>query len=771
MILSVFHATLIASAIGVQADDSPVSAAIGSSSSIKIRYAEFDPLNDAPEIEPALRGRKGQNLWIVQFEETPTQSGRDAIDDASGEIVSYLPENAYVVRMSAAEHESLEDRADVRWIGRYHPAYRLQSELITNRVYENPDAVRYNIVVANKRTDKPALIKKIQGLGGAVVDRHVGGLLLEARLTGAQLLGVAGLDEVLWIDRWTPIEFDMDNARIQGGGNYVETQAGYTGTGVNTHIYEGVEATHPDFTGTVTNVQSGGQAERHGHATAGIVFGNGTSLAAVRGMAPNAGKFYTNINTATASRNQIFNELTTTHNVSHSTASWGNNRTTEYNSISADSDDAVFDNDMPWTQSQSNAGDQMSRPQAWAKNVISVGGVAHYNNSNAGDDSWAGGNASIGPAEDGRIKPTLCAYYDATGTSDLTGSAGYSPGNWNANFGGTSGATPIVAGHNTLAIQMFTDEGPAGFGAFGNVLRTPGGTSHQNKPHFTTLKALMVASANQYAFTGASADNRREHQGWGFPSLRNLWDLRAKTMIIDEVDVIAQGDTTRYDVNVPAGEPALKVVLNWSEPAANPTSMFHLINNLSLRVTSPSGAQIYWGNNNLENGVWSTAGGSEDTINSIECVFVQNPTAGIWKVEVLGTSIVQDNHLETAAVDADYGLVICGVTTILPVELSRFAALRLGNGNGYLGWVTLAEVDTAGFNLYRAPSASATGPGLPASAVQVNSTLIPSRGGPFQSEVYRHLDSGTNQAERYVYWLEDIDIQGRSTMHGPFDVR
>ena len=69
----------------------------------------------------------------------------------------------------------------------------------------------------------------------------------------------------------------MDNARIQGGANYVETQGGYTGTGVRGHIYEGIEATHPDFTHTPINVRSGGGADDHGHCTSGCVAGNGTS--------------------------------------------------------------------------------------------------------------------------------------------------------------------------------------------------------------------------------------------------------------------------------------------------------------------------------------------------------------------------------------------------------------------------------------------------------------------------------------------------------------
>ena len=192
-------------------------------------------------------------------------------------------------------------------------------------------------------------------------------------------------------------------------------------------------------------------------------------------------------------------------------------------------------------------------------------------------------------------------------------------------MGGTSGATPIVAGHNVIAIEMFTDEILPGVGQFGNPLRVPGGSSHENRPHFPTLKALQVVNASQYAFNSTSSDNRREHQGWGFPNLRTMWDNRNKTFIVDETDVITQGVSRQWAIAVVAGEPSLKVCLNWSDPAANPSASQHLVNNLSLKVTAPNGT-VYWGNNNLENGVWSAAGGSEDMINSIECVFVNAST-------------------------------------------------------------------------------------------------------------------------------------------------
>ena len=57
--------------------------------------------------------------------------------------------------------------------------------------------------------------------------------------------------------------------------------------------------------------------------------------------------------------------------------SWGYTQTTDYNSYSAEMDDIIWKYDIAIFQSQSNTGSQASRPQAWAKNVIAVGGANH----------------------------------------------------------------------------------------------------------------------------------------------------------------------------------------------------------------------------------------------------------------------------------------------------------------------------------------------------------------------------------------------------------
>ena len=221
----------------------------------------------------------------------------------------------------------------------------------------------------------------------------------------------------------------------RANGNDLHIREVHTGFGIRGHVYEGVEANHPDFNTAMTQVGPAAcsGADTHGHCTAGIIFGNGNSAAQARGMAPNAVGFYTRYVSSTdptcaqgPSRNTIIGQVVNTNNCMFTTASWGQTRTFFYTSDSADSDDIVFDHRIPWTQSQSNAGNQDSRPQAWAKNVISVGGVRHYNNSDPSDDSWSNGG-STGTAQDGRSKPDLAAYYDSVWTSDRSGTDGYNP--------------------------------------------------------------------------------------------------------------------------------------------------------------------------------------------------------------------------------------------------------------------------------------------------------------------------------------------------------
>lgn len=635
-----------------------VAARAQSPSELALRYARFDPMRGEPAIAAALRLDEGAGLWIVQFDGKPTEELRAAIAATGGEVKGFLPHTAHLVRMDAQAAARVRGIAGIRWVGSYHPAYRIDPALQTTKGVDLEAPVRrFHLVVVDKHKDKAALVRALEALRVRVTHEHPGSILLEAEMSGAQLLEAARLDQVLWIDEVTPIGHDMANARLQTGAAHVELLGGYTGRGIRGHIHEGIQQDHPDFTEMPTPIFSCPTADDHGHCTAGIVFGNGTSSPTARGMAPDLKAYYTNeacLNVG-VSRWQVVDSLVNTHEVMFTTASWGNGLTANYTSITADADDIVFDHGIAWTQSQSNTGTQQSRPQAWAKNVFSIGAVRHFDNADPADDVWGGGG-SIGPASDGRIKPDLCSYYDAIETSDRTGAAGYDGGDSFLNFGGTSGATPIVAGANALAIQMFTD------GLFG-ALRVPGGTRFQNRPNFTTLKALQIAAASPYAFTAASTENRREQQGWGQPNLRSMYDDRNAMFVVDETRPLQQDQAVRYRVQVPRNRSELKVAMTFADPAANPSAALARVNDLTLRVTAPNG-NVYWGNAGLRTGNASQTGGAPDAVDTVECVFVPNPQDGVWTVDVIADLVVADTHLATPAVDADFGLAVRGAVSV-----------------------------------------------------------------------------------------------------------
>ncbi len=665
----------------------------GSPSPIRLRFATFDPLaSPEPKIAATLRSAEDARLWIVQFNRSPSDTDRAMLAGLGGEVVAYQPDTAYIVRMPANAAAAVRQELSVRWIGSYHPAYRLEPELITEHVrgHDVPTR-RYNIVVADKTQDKPGLIQKVGDIGGRVTHEQRGSILLEVQLDGVQLLQVAQLDEVLWIDRWTPPELDVNDARNQGGADFVESVAGYTGSGLVGYVYEGLNAAAADFTTTPIGIDCSSSSS-HGHSTATIIFGNGATSPTVRGLAPDAAAVYTAYSCVTNSRFQNVRTAMTVHNASFKTASWGDARTRAYTSVSADTDDIIFRNDIAWTQSQSNSGNPDSRPQAWAKNVFSIGGFDQFDNADPRDDSWAAGGGSTGPAADGRIKPTLSAYYRNIQTAAESGGI--------TSFGGTSGATPIVSGLNALAIEMFAS------GAFPSApQRVPNGTLHQNRPHFTTLKTLQVANSAQYDFNAGSADNRREHVGYGFPSLKTMYNNRNRMLIVDEIDLLTQGQSKTYNVQVQAGDPELRIALNWAEPPANPAASKTIINNLSLRVTSPSGT-AYWGNNGLWQGPYSTSGGSENTIDTLECVFVSLPEAGTWTVEVQANSVVADNHLETPAVDVDFALV-AGFGAAVPAPLATLGT-SVNGGSLSAGDKNFRDGDTLAWDV-TGPLPSANG--------------------------------------------------------------
>jgi hypothetical protein len=181
------------------------------------------------------------------------------------------------------------------------------------------------------------------------------------------------------------------------------------------------------------------------------------------------------------------------------------------------------------------------------------------------------------------------------------------------------------------------------------------------------------------------------------PSVKNLYDQRDNYYIIDESDVLEPFETSLHLVAVQADAPYLKVTMTYADPAGNPAVQTqHRINDLTLKVISPSDV-VYWGNFGLKEGVWSQPNGCADTKDTVENVFIQNPEAGTWTIQVSADELIQDSHVETPELDADYALVVS------PVLSAPFPPQIEGSSEGDIGremTFNIVTTDPGNFDVY-----------------------------------------------------------------------
>ena len=632
---------------------------------LRMQAGTFDPLEAVPIYPEALQVHG--DLHIVQFITPSIAPYRKALQDLGATVHHPLHYQAHLVEMTASAAGEVAKLPFVRYVGPYQAGYRIEPAILEN-LASLPKDQRYHIQVLQRGlSQKQRVAERLIGLGGTIEAMIPDGFLLAVEMSPELVLEAATWDEVLWIDRLGEFEDDMSRVRIDSGADIIESNLGFTGAGLNAEVMDGnVQVDHPDFQSPPLilhgpNVGTG----THGTKCAGVVFGDGTGSANARGMLPDAQPIFADYGQLSNRYTHTAELLQAPYEAVFQSNSWGSTRTTIYNSVSMQMDDILFLNDIVILQSQSNEGNQDSRPQAWAKNVVAVGGIRHQNTQSLADDTWAGAG-SIGPAQDGRIKPDISYWYDSIRTT--TTDSGYTN-----TFGGTSAATPMSAGAFGIFFQMWHEE------LFGNDAAS---TIFESRPKATTARAMMINSARSYDFSGTNDDLTRVHQGWGRANVEDLWNHADEYLIVDEDQVMENLDTATYLVTVPAGTPDLRVTMIYLDPAGTTSSAMHRINDLSLRVTSPGGGSSYWGNNGLLTGNWSTPGGTSNDLDVVENVFVQNPTAGVWTIEVIADEIIQDAHTETPAIDADFALVVRGVEDDSPV-ITNFCFPGAPNSTGF----------------------------------------------------------------------------------------
>jgi subtilisin family serine protease len=228
--------------------------------------------------------------------------------------------------------------------------------------------------------------------------------------------------------------------------------------------------------------------------------------------------------------------------------------------------------------------------------------------------------SSRGPTKDKRFKPDVVA----PGTFVLsTRSTMIAPNNmaWAAfpqsrlyfYMGGTSMATPLVSGAVALLREYLRKE------------------KHIAKPSAALLKAALIAGATRlagYGPPGAVVDNE---QGYGRVNLDGVIAPQspASSRFVDARTGLRTGQLESLELTVKSDGSPLRVVLAYSD-RPGPS----LVNNLNLVVTAPDGHTFV--GNQRRNGSPTV-----DTTNNVELVHVPKPSAGAWRVDVVGSNVPQ----------------------------------------------------------------------------------------------------------------------------------
>lgn len=331
-----------------------------------------------------------------------------------------------------------------------------------------------------------------------------------------------------------------------------------------------------------------------------------------------------------------------------------------------------------------------------AKNIIVVGATENFRPNNRAIVAVQGCKgvlannhidlafcSSRGPAQDGRILPTVVApgmlissLRSNNVLNDREISADYI---WMC---GTSMAAPHVAGAIALICEwwkrLYGDKTPSPAmvkallinGAVDIVGGTRGDEPYWIHPNGSWRPSPLPPPSP--VFNSEDMKNIPSYdQGWGLINLSNIIN-NGPTFYKDQTTTFTE-EGQEFTINIDPADTnlPLKITLSWSDPpamsGANPT----LINDLDLEVLEQATTNLYKGNwfpnpsvdPNQNSTGWSVSGGQKDNINNVECVYIKNP-AGEYEVKIKCTELNKDgippyaDDLNREEFRQDFALVI-----------------------------------------------------------------------------------------------------------------
>jgi len=648
---------------------STYTAAIGApAGTLLLNVGEID-LSQTPNLktERAARFEAGQR-YVLVLDGPMTQARAAELRRVGVQLHDYLPHNAHLADLGGANAAGLLDVEFVAGILRFESAWKLDPALGT-RVYATPQRqalARQGLLAATLTlfSGRPAapVVEALRRLPDATIHwiASIGGQeTISVTLRRADAAGLADLADVQYVEESPEITLRNSSTRWIVQTNVLNFTPlyvhGVTGIGQIVGIMDGrVNRDHCSFRDPVDNTPGPGHRkiqayntsfgyDLHGTHVAGTAIGQDAdgSTNDTRGIAYDGRLVFSNVPSYTDTA--MYSALSLAHSQGarvHSN-SWGDDGTTNYNSLCRGIDRFSHDYEESLVIFAVTNTNTLKNPEN-AKNCLAVGA----SNDAPTQSSACPFTSGRGPTSDGRRKPEIyapgCNTFSSSGSGQVCSTTGLT---------GTSMAAPAIAGVSLLVRQYYLD------GYYPSGTPTP---ADSFVPSGALLKATLLNSAVD--MTGHSGYPSKE--GWGRVLIDNVlyFPGDARKLIVADDLRNASGRSTNeqaeYSFTVLGSTEQLRLTLVWTDPPASAStgSALALINDLDLEVVAPD-SSLYLGN--VFSGGSSVTGGAKDDRNNVEQVHVNSPAAGPWMARVRAAAV--NTGLQ------GYALVISGdVTTAAP---------------------------------------------------------------------------------------------------------
>jgi hypothetical protein len=564
-----------------------------------------------------------QFFKIIQFNNIPSDAVKQMLRQHGITLLDYMPQNAYYATFADDFNPLAMQDAGIRGILDIQTDWKRSPLLYEGNFpeYALSEGNRISVLISwYASLNADAVVSDLAAKGYQLVDRYDFGHYANFIIPVNEIETVASLPYVLSLEPVNPEpEPENSTGRTLHRTNVLSSDyaAGrhYDGTGVHVMLQDdGIIGPHIDYEGRIGAQNLGYNSGDHGDHCAGIIMAAGNIDPLARGNAPGA-----TIYVYSANNYPGFSAIPTVYgtlDMRITSTSYGDGCNSGYNSLARMLDQQVRNYaSVMHVFSTGNSGTSNCGYGAGAgwgnitgghkvgKNVISVANLSFI--------GALSNSSSRGPAHDGRIKPDLAAK----------GSTVWSTVDENDydHKSGTSMACPGVAG--TLASlyhayrDIYNGEDPTGGLAKGILLNTAEDLGNPG-PDFKF--------------------------GWGRINARRAVEVMEDGRF--DSAVLNQGDVVTLPIDVPSGTAQVRVMVYWTDYEATINTTWALVNNLDMTLTDPSSTTwLPWKLSHYPHpdSLDMPAFRGVDDRNNMEQVTLDNPAAGTYTVEILGTSVPQ----------------------------------------------------------------------------------------------------------------------------------